>query len=153
MQKNKIQELIFTILMATVMVYGMVVYNVFLHQGKMTNQTFLIALHELPIMVPIAVILEFFLISKLAGKMAFKVVNFNDRPQFITYAISICICCMMCPIMSFVAMMLFGETKSFAMWVVTWGKNFPMALMYQLFYCGPIVRLIYGLLFERKEKV
>ena len=46
MQKNKIQELIFTILMATVMVYGMVVYNVFLHQGKMTNQTFLIALHE-----------------------------------------------------------------------------------------------------------
>ena len=67
MQKNKIQELIFTILMATVMVYGMVVYNVFLHQGKMTNQTFFIALHELPIMVPIAVILEFFLISKLVS--------------------------------------------------------------------------------------
>lgn len=49
MLKNKFQEVIFTIIMATVMVYGMVVYNVALNMGEMTNQTFLIALHELPI--------------------------------------------------------------------------------------------------------
>lgn len=49
MPKNKFQEVIFTIIMATVMVYGMVVYNVALNMGEMTNQTFLIALHELPI--------------------------------------------------------------------------------------------------------
>lgn len=49
MPKNKFQEVIFTIIMATVMVYGMVVYNVALNMGEMTNQTFFIALHELPI--------------------------------------------------------------------------------------------------------
>lgn len=75
--------------MATVMVYGMVVYNVALNMGQMTNQTFLIALHELPIMVPIAFLLEFFIVGKLAGMLAFKVMKPTDRPQFITYAISI----------------------------------------------------------------
>ena len=54
MPKNKFQEVIFTIIMATIMVYGMVVYNVALNTGGVTNQTFVMALHELPIMVPVA---------------------------------------------------------------------------------------------------
>ena len=65
MPKNKFQDVVFTIIMATFMVYGMVVYNVALNTGGVTNQTFLIALHELPIMVPIAFVLEFFVVSKL----------------------------------------------------------------------------------------
>lgn len=152
MPKNKFQEVIFTIIMATVMVYGMVVYNVALNMGEMTNQTFLIALHELPIMVPIAFVLEFFVVGKLAGMLAFTVMIPDDRPQFITYAISICICCIMCPVMSFIAMMLFKDTKSFAVWIQTWMKNFPMALLYQLFYCGPFVRLIFRTIFKNSNK-
>ncbi|MDO4459695.1 MAG: DUF2798 domain-containing protein [Clostridia bacterium] len=151
MPKNKFQEVIFTIIMATVMVYGMVVYNVALNMGEMTNATFLIALHELPIMVPIAFVLEFFIVGKLAGMLAFKVMKPTDRPQFITYAISICICCIMCPIMSFIAMILFKDTRSLATWVQTWAFNFPMALMYQLFYCGPFVRFIFRLIFREKK--
>lgn len=151
MPKNKFQDVVFTIIMATVMVYGMVVYNVALNMGQMTNQTFLIALHELPIMVPIAFVLEFFIVGNLAKMLAFKVVTPNDRPQLITYAISICICCIMCPIMSFIAMMLFKDTKSFAEWIRTWGMNFPMALLYQLFYCGPFVRLIFRTIFREKK--
>ena len=60
MPKNKFQDVVFTIIMATVMVYGMVVYNVALNTGGVTGQTFLLALHELPVMVPIAFVLEFF---------------------------------------------------------------------------------------------
>lgn len=150
MPKNKFQEVIFTLIMATFMVYGMVVYNVALNMGEMSNQTFLIAFSELPIMVPIAFLLEFLVVGKLAGMIAFKVMQPNDRPQFITYAISICICCIMCPIMSFIAMMLFKDTKSFAVWVQTWGMNFPVALLYQLFYCGPFVRLVFRLIFREK---
>lgn len=150
MPKNKLQDVVFTIIMATIMVYGMVVYNVALNMGEMTNTTFLIALHELPIMVPIAFALEFFVVGKVAKILAFKVMRPDDRPQFITYAISICICCIMCPIMSFIAMMLFKETKSFAVWVQTWGMNFPMALLYQLFYCGPLVRFIFRTIFREK---
>lgn len=151
MPKNKFQDVVFTIIMATIMVYGMVVYNVALNMGGLTNEAFLIAFRELPIMVPIAFVLEFFIVSKLATMLAFKVMKPDDRPQFITYAISICICCIMCPIMSLVATILFKDTKDFATWVQTWALNFPMAIMYQLFYCGPFVRLIFRTIFKEKE--
>lgn len=151
MPKNKFQDVVFTLIMATIMVYGMVVYNVALNTGGVTNQTFLIALHELPIMVPIAFVLEFFIVGKIAKMLAFSVMKPTDRPQFITYAISICICCIMCPIMSLVATILFKDVKTFGTWVHTWGMNFPMALLYQLFYCGPLVRLIFRTIFREKK--
>ena len=119
MPKNRFQDVIFTIIMATVMVYGMVVYNVALNTGGGTGQTFISATHELPIMVPVAFVLEFFVVGKIAKMLAFMVMKPDDRPQFITYAISICICCIMCPIMSLVATILFKETKSFGTWVQT----------------------------------
>ena len=108
------------------------------------------ATHELPIMVPIAFVLEFFVVGKIAKMLAFTVMRPTDRPQFITYAISICICCIMCPIMSLVATFLFKE-PSFGMWVKTWAMNFPMAICYQMFYCGPFVRLIFRAIFVRKN--
>ena len=149
MPKNKFQDVVFTAIMATVMVYGMIVYNVALNMKAVTGETFLAALHEMPIMVPIAFILEFFVVGKLARKLAFTVVTPEDRPQFITYAISICICCIMCPIMSLIATLLFKDTKTFGMFVQTWGMNFPMAILYQMFYCGPLVRLIFRLIFRK----
>lgn len=151
MPKNKFQDVVFTAIMATVMVYGMIVYNVALNTGGVSGITFLAALHEMPIMVPIAFILEFFVVGKLAGKLTFTVMRPDDRPQFITYAISICICCIMCPVMSLIATLLFKETKTFGTWVQTWGMNFPMAILYQMFYCGPFVRFIFRLLFPQKD--
>lgn len=46
MPKNKFQDVIFTIIMATIMVYGMVVYNVVLNTGTVNGTTFLAATHE-----------------------------------------------------------------------------------------------------------
>ena len=151
MPRNKFEDVIFTAIMATIMVYGMVVYNVALNTGGVTAATIDMALHELPIMVPIAFILEFFIVGKLAKMLAFTVVRPTDRPQVITYAISICICCIMCPTMSLIATFLF-KTPSFGTWVQTFGMNFPMAICYQMFYCGPFVRLIFRLIFRRNEK-
>ena len=151
MPKNKFQDAIFTIIMATVMVYGMIVYNVALNTGGVTGKTFLMALHEMPIMVPVAFALEFFVVGKLARMLAFKVMRPDDRPQFITYAISICICCIMCPLMSLIATILFKENSSFGTFIQTWGMNFPMALLYQMFYCGPFVRLIFRSIFREKK--
>lgn len=148
MPKNKLQDVIFTAIMATVMVYGMVVYNVALNTGGVTGRTFLMALHELPVMVPAAFVLEFFVVGKIAKALAFTVVTPQDRPQIITYAISICICCIMCPVMSLIATLLFKDTKTFATWVQTWGMNFPMAVCYQMFYCGPFVRLVFRTIFR-----
>lgn len=151
MPKTKFQDVVYTIIMATIMVYGMVVYNVALNMGGVSGATFIAAVHELPIMVPIAFILEFFIVGKIAKALAFTVVRPTDRPQFITYAISICICCIMCPTMSLVATILFKDTKTFGTWIQTWAMNFPMALLYQLFYCGPFVRLIFRSIFREKK--
>lgn len=151
MPKNKFQEVVFTIIMATFMVYGMVVYNVALNTGGVTGETFKLALYELPIMVPIAFVLEFFIVGKLAGALAFSVMKPTDRPQFITFAISICICCIMCPVMSLIATFLFKDTHTFGTWIQTWAMNFPMALCYQLFYCGPFVRFLFRKIFKEQK--
>ena len=47
MPKNKFQDFIFTAIMASVMVYGMVVYNVALNTGGVSGQTFLSALNSI----------------------------------------------------------------------------------------------------------
>lgn len=154
MPKTKFQNIVFTIIMAVIMVYGMIVYNVALNTGGVTNQTFILALHELYIMAPIAFVLEFFIVEKLATKLAFTFMRPTDRPQFITYAISTMIVCIMCPTMSLIATLLFKE-PSLGAWVQTFGMNMPMALIWQLLFCGPLVRLIFRTLFYKqlnKEK-
>ena len=149
MPKTKFQNIVFTIIMATIMVYGMIVYNVALNTGGVTNATFGMALHEMPIMVPVAFILEFFVVEKLATKLAFTVVRPTDRPQIITYAISTMIVCIMCPTMSLIATLLFKE-PSLGTWVQTFGCNMPMALIWQLLFCGPLARLIFRTLFRKQ---
>lgn len=151
MPKTKFQNIVFTAIMAVIMVYGMIVYNVALNTGGVTDKTFLMAFYELPIMAPIAFVLEFFVVEKLATKLAFTFMKPTDRPQFITYAISTMIVCIMCPTMSLIATLLFKE-PSFGTWVQTFGLNMPMALIWQLLFCGPLVRLIFRTLFRRQLK-
>ena len=109
MPKTLPERIFFTIVMAAIMVYGMIVYNVALNTGGVTNATFVMALHEMPIMVPIACVLKFFVVEKLATGLAFMFMRPTDRPQFITYAISLMIVCIMCPVMSLIATVLFKE--------------------------------------------
>ena len=150
MPKNKFQDVVFTIIMATFMVYGMVVYNVAIATGEVKGYTFLAALKELYIMVPIAFVLEFFIVGRIATKLAFTVVKPTDKPQLITYAISICICCIMCPVMSLIATIAFKDF-SFGEYIKTFALNLPCALLWQLLYCGPLVRLIFRLIFREKK--
>lgn len=149
MPKTTFQNVVYTIIMALIMVYGMIVYNVALNTGGVTNATFAMALHELPIMMPIAAVLEFFVVEKLATRLAFTVVRPTDRPQIITYAISTMIVCIMCPTMSLIATLLFKE-PGVGTWVQTWGMNMPMALIWQLLFSGPITRVIFRALFRRQ---
>ena len=52
MPKTRLQNIIFTLIMAFVMVYAMVCYNIALDKGGMTNEIFLLAFYEIPIMWP-----------------------------------------------------------------------------------------------------
>ena len=150
MPKTLFQNVIFTLMMSFLMVYVMICYNICLNVGGMSNEVFLMAFGELKIMWPVAFVLEFFIVGKIAQKLAFTVMKPTDRPQFITYAISICICCIMCPIMSLVATILFKDQHTFGTWIQPWAMNFPMAICWQMFYCGPLVRLIFRTIFRKK---
>ena len=155
MPKTKFEDAIYTIIMATIMVYGMIVYNVALNTGGVSGQTFLLATHEMIVMVPVAFVLEFAFVDKLAHMLAFRIVTPQDRPIFITLAISSMIVCIMCPCMSLVATILFKNAGSnvIATWCQTTFMNFPVAFFWQIFYCGPFIRLIFRKMFPEKENV
>ena len=69
MPKNLFQEIIFTLMMVAVMVYAMVVYNISLDRGGLTNEVFLMAFGELLIMGIAAFILEMFIAGPLVRKI------------------------------------------------------------------------------------
>ena len=128
---------------------NLIVCNVALNTGGVTNQALLLALHELPIMAPVAFVLEFFVVEKLATKLDFPFMCPTDRPQFITYASSTMIVCILCPTMSLLATPLFKQ-PGFGTWIHTFGCNMPMALIWQLLYCGPLTRFLFRALFRRQ---
>ena len=153
MPKTKFQNIIFTLLMAFVMVYAMVCYNIAWNVGGMQNRVFVIALEEIVIMWPVAFFLEFFVVEHLSQKLAFRLVTpGRDKPIFILLAISSMIVCLMCPIMSLIATILFQNPGSelIAVWLQTAAVNFPMALCWQIFYAGPLVRLIFRTIFRKQ---
>ncbi len=142
MQKSKLQSLIFTIVMAFFMVYGMICYNIALNIGGMTNQVFVMAFHELVIMWPVAIILELFIVEKLSLKLTLRCVDQNASKLSFTIVMCSMIVCLMCPMMSFVATLLFKNAgkEIIAVWLQTTVFNFPMALAWQIFFVGPLVR-------------
>lgn len=75
MPKTKFQDVIFTIMMVIVMVYGMVVYNISIDKGGLSNEVFALALGELVIMGVVGFVLEMFVAGPLSKKLAFRIVT------------------------------------------------------------------------------
>ena len=156
MPKTKLQSVCFCILMVAVMVYGMVCYNIAMAQGGMANQIFLLALEELPLMGVIAFLVEFLFVEKAVQRIAFHCVNPEQVPQIVLIVlISSLTVAFMCPIMSFIASVL-EDFKGWDMLISNWlqisVRNFPMALCWQLFYAGPLVRFIFRRVCKITEK-
>ena len=137
MPKNLFQNVIFTLMMSFLMVYVMICYNISLNIGGMSNKVFLMAFGEKKIMWPVAFLLEFIIVEKLAHALA----------------ISAMIICIMCPVMSLIATVLFKNAGSniISTWFQTTFFNFPVAFFWQMFYCGPCIRFIFGKMFSNKE--
>lgn len=80
MPKTKPQSLIFTLIMVFCMVYLMTVYTISDKFGGLSIPIFWIALKEMWIEYVIVFLLIFFVITKLAQKLAFRIVNpVNDK--------------------------------------------------------------------------
>ena len=145
--QNKFQDVIFTLFMAFVMVYAMICYNISLNVGGMQNFVFIAAFKEMMIMWPIAVVLELLFVGKLAQILAFRFVTPGKDPMImIILAISAMSVCLMCPLMSLVATILFKNAGAefVAVWLQTTAMNFLMALCWQIFFAGPLVRNVFG---------
>ena len=155
MPKSLGQEILFTIMMVFVMVYAMVCYNIALAMGGLSNSVFLIAFHELPIMMPVAFVLDFVIVGPIAKKITFSKFNPEQtNPVFIILSISICSVWLMCPLMSLAATILFKggfQKEMLSIWLQTTAFNYPMAAFWQLLVAGPLVRAIFGLMFKNKK--
>ncbi len=152
MPRNKFQTIIFTLLMTFFMVYVMIGYNIAIQLGSMKNQIFVMAFHEMIIMWPAAILIEMLIGEKITMKLAKRIITpVMEHSIFIVLLISAITVCVMCPIMSLLAVILFKNpgTEIIAVWLNTVVFNFPMALLSQIFFIGPFVRLIFSTIFKR----
>lgn len=148
------------------MAYGMEVYNVTWKLGypalpggfsNMTNDVFLGALVEAAYMWIFVFIFSNLWGNRLGAGLAGRLVDpKRDNPFLCTLVRSGCTVLVMCPTMSLVASILFNVVLAGdspvqlpAIWVGTLIKNFPMALLWNLFAAGPVSRLLFAKLFSR----
>ena len=103
-------------------------------------------------MMPIAFLLEFFLVEKLVMYFSFRIVNPSDKPILVILTISTITVILMCPLMSMIATLLFKNPGSelVALWLETTVLNFPMALFFQIVVAGPLVRTIFRGIFKKQ---
>lgn len=168
MPKTKKQGIIFGILMSITMAYGMEVYNVAIKMGyttmpgtfsNMTNKVFLSALLEASYMWIFVFIFSNLWGNRIGAELSSKLINTDiDNPFFCLLVRSGCTVLIMCPTISFVASILFNLVLGSAnpvnlpaIWVGTIIKNFPMALLWNIFAAGPCSRFLFRkLCIERK---
>lgn len=154
MPQNRLENFVFTVIMAFIMVYAMICYNIALNIGGMNDRVFLMAFSELRIMWPVAIVLEMFVMDKPVMYLTGRVVT-REMPFSIILLIRCSITvCLMCPAMSLVATILFkdfAEAGFVSTWLTTAAMNFPMALAWQIFFGGPLGRLVFRLIFRRQK--
>ena len=166
MPQNRKQGLIFGILMSVTMAYGMEVYNVAWKMGiptmpggfsNLTNDVFLAALAEASYMWLFVLLFSSLWGTRGGAALARRIVDpARDGALVQGVARTCCTVLVMCPTMSLVATILFNvvlggmpAAQLPAIWVGTVIKNFPMALLWNLFAAGPVSRLVFEKCFSR----
>lgn len=148
MPQSNVQKALFSVLMAVAMVYGMELYNQALLAGGLTNACLTAPFAELLPLSVVVLILEHFIGGPFAQHFTFKSFDATvDRPLLVIVARSCFTCMVMCPMMSMVATLVFKQPplgNLVVTWMQTVAMNFPMALLWQLFIAGPVVRFIVG---------
>lgn len=150
MPQGKLQHIAFSLLMAFVMVYGMELYNQAIMAGELTSSLFLVPFADVVPLMAVVIALEHFIGGPWAAHWTFKCLNpAEDKAILIIVARGAFTVSMMCPLMSLVATIAFKQPplgELVATWVQTVAMNFPMALLWQLFMAGPLVRALVRLI-------
>lgn len=153
MPKTKFEVFIFTLITALLMVYFMTLYNTVLVSGSFTNVTFLVALKSMWFEFVIIFLCALLISSPIAKFCAFRVVTPQNRPIIIIFAIQTFTVIFQVMLASILGTLHgFGFTKNFIPdYIVTYCRNFIMALPLQIILVGPLARFIFRKLFRRGE--
>ena len=104
MPKTKFQSFAFTLLMVFCMVYCMTVYTVALKCGGLRDEVFALALKEMWLEYLVVFCLIFFVITKTAQKLAFRVIRPGSLPAiFIILSIQCFTVCQIVPVITLFA--------------------------------------------------
>lgn len=154
MPKTKLESVFFTGVTAWLMVYGMTLYNLVLAGGSFTNGSFLLALKEMWVEYVIIALCAYFISSPVAKNLAFRVVRPGDRPIAIILAIQIFTVVCQVALASILGVWHgWGFTEQFVPnYILTYCRNFGMALPLQLLLAGPAARGIFRAVFRRGEQ-
>lgn len=153
MEKTKFQDFIFSVIMVISMVYCMTVYNMALENG-FTVFTLWNALRFMWPEVIVAFFVQRYIGKKVANRVLHKLIDVKTaKPSLISVCIAVGNVIIMAPCMTLLVNMMKGGigTDLIDRWLPKLVVNFPFALCVQIFYVGPFVRLVYGLIFERKK--
>lgn len=153
MPKTKFQSVIFTALMAFCMVYCMTVYTIALNYGSLSYQVFPMAIKEMWLEYIVVFCLIFFLITNSAKRLAFRIINpASMQPIYMILAIQCFTVCQIVPIITLFATLIHNGISAdwFCQWIQLAVICFPMALCLQIFWVGPLVRLIFRNIFRNQ---
>ena len=151
MPKTKLESIVFSAVTAWIMVYIMTLYNTVLATGTFVNAAFLAAFQGMWLEFIIIFLCAYFISSRVAKHFAFRVVKPGDRPIFIILAIQTFTVISQVALASILGVWHgYGFTSQFLPnYLVTYCRNFIMALPVQLFIAGPAARWLFRLLFRR----
>ena len=154
MPKTKLESVFFTAVTAWLMVYGMTLYNLVLATGSFTNASFLLALKEMWLEYILIALAAYFISSPIAKRLAFRVVQPGDRPIAIILTIQVFTVVCQVALASILGVWHgFGFTSQFVPnYLLTYCRNFLLALPLQLLIAGPIARAVFRGLFRRGAK-
>lgn len=153
MGQTKFQKFIFTLMMCFCMVLGMTIYNMILNEGFHSN-LFINLLKEFWLGFAVALLLDIFIVGKLAKPLALKIVKPNRETKQIKIILAIS-SCMVVGMVLFMSM--FGAIiaagfsidalKLYPLCII---RNFVMALPLNLLIVSPLVRFSFNKMFPVK---
>lgn len=152
MPKTKFQSVVFTAIMVFCMVYCMTCYTISMKMGGLSYKVFALSIREMWIEYCIVYVLIFFVITKLAHKLTFRIINEkNDSPIFIILCMQCFTVCLIVPAITLFATLFHnGFTYAwFTQWLELIFHCFPVALIIQVCFVGPFVRLIHRTIFNQ----
>lgn len=157
MPKNFKEEVVFTLIMAGLMVLVMAGYNVALADG-FTSGYLLEVLIGYPLALVIAIILDMIIVGPTAKHLFFNHIfkpEMEQKPAIIGICISVLMVLGMVTLMSAFGMIVTHNLAGniAGTYLHTWGFNIIMALPLQLLIVGPIARAVLGAMQKRGSEL